>query len=552
MSLRMIGSAFVVAVAAASLTPTEVLAQAKPVPRELLEQLQRSRGAEMAKRREEAAKLLEELAAKDFASLTAEEYAGGAQAAFDLRKFDEAARFADAAVAKDPANIAMRKLLIQSLCNLGKPADAEKAHAAALAAHPDAAELKALHRDVATSQMRAKQFAEALPHLRAYLDMVRPTGAAGENTSAYISGVRQLLTALGELKDQPQALAAIDAELAALPEGSASVEMTLLAQKAVALQAAGKTADAQALLDAAIAEARKSLEAKPDDLDIAKGLIQLMQSSLEVASEEKAPALRKEMMEFLLAQLKAHSSSPEWLQLCLNPYQMEVMNVAREARNDEAVEYLTALSTALDAIEPADEKMTALLDNAKRGIASVQSRIEADRLRQELVGKPMIQPEVTAWVNGTPLAAADLQGKVVVLDFWAVWCGPCIATFPHLKEWQEKYADKGLVMIGLTKNYGYGWDDEAKRPAKPTEKPTAEEELAALEKFATHHELKHRLAVMPDGSELSKQYGVTGIPQIVVIDQKGIIRLIRVGSGEANAHDVEAMLEELLGGTQAN
>ena len=51
---------------------------------------------------------------------------------------------------------------------------------------------------------------------------------------------------------------------------------------------------------------------------------------------------------------------------------------------------------------------------------------------------------------------------------------------------------------------------------------------------------------MPEGATLSERYGVSGIPQMVLIDREGKVRMIRVGSGEANAHDLETLIEELL------
>jgi hypothetical protein len=65
--------------------------------------------------------------------------------------------------------------------------------------------------------------------------------------------------------------------------------------------------------------------------------------------------------------------------------------------------------------------------------------------------------------------------------------------------------------------------------------------------FATHHELKHRFAIQPSDSEFSKLYGVNGIPQAVVIDRQGKIRMIKVGSGKANAQAIDQLFAELFG-----
>src|SRR5436190_1317967 len=52
--------------------------------------------------------------------------------------------------------------------------------------------------------------------------------------------------------------------------------------------------------------------------------------------------------------------------------------------------------------------------------------------------------------KGSAIDLNALKGKVVLIDFWATWCGPCVAAIPHVEELYEKYKDKGLVVIGHT------------------------------------------------------------------------------------------------------
>src|SRR5262249_29365904 len=57
--------------------------------------------------------------------------------------------------------------------------------------------------------------------------------------------------------------------------------------------------------------------------------------------------------------------------------------------------------------------------------------------------------ESNTWINTAPLTLASLQGKVVLIDFWAFDCPYCAEALPHVKEWQAKYAKDGLVIIGV-------------------------------------------------------------------------------------------------------
>jgi len=216
---------------------------------------------------------------------------------------------------------------------------------------------------------------------------------------------------------------------------------------------------------------------------------------------------------------------------------------------DKAEEQLKAAKELLATIEEkAQEDATKkAIERIERSFASLEKKIATGKRLAALVGSDAAPLEVEAWVNGDPLTDGDLKGKVVLLDFWSIWCGPCISTFPHLREWHEKYAGKGLVIIGLTRYYNYKWDDKAGRPKRATgnEKVTPEQEQEMLAKFAEHHNLHHRFAIQKDRT-LSDYYAVSGIPHVILIDREGKIRLFRIGSGEKNAQDISEMIEKLV------
>ncbi len=261
----------------------------------------------------------------------------------------------------------------------------------------------------------------------------------------------------------------------------------------------------------------------------------------DAAKEDKGPVATA------AAKLKTETTKDN-----LNAYMQSALTEFFEVMQndpDAAEKKLDEIKKFLDTLEPTEADAKTLLVRAKSVIPGYAKQIEGARKLLTLVGKDaasLADAKVEAWVNGTALTDADLKGKVVFLDFWAVWCGPCIATFPHLKEWNEKYADKGLVMIGLTRYYNYSWDETAGRAKRSQGQVAASDEQKMLEKFAEQHELKHRFAVQGKETTLDDYYAVSGIPHVVVIDQEGKIRMVKVGSGDANAKALDGLLKELL------
>ena len=126
-------------------------------------------------------------------------------------------------------------------------------------------------------------------------------------------------------------------------------------------------------------------------------------------------------------------------------------------------------------------------------------------------------------MNGAEVKLADLKGKVVLLNFWATWCGPCRLEIPWFVELQETYKDQGLRVVGISV------DD-------PPE---------ALTPFAKQFKINYPLIVGADREDVQKAYGpIYGVPMTFLIGRNGRICMKHIGP--AGKEQFESEIKSLL------
>jgi thiol-disulfide isomerase/thioredoxin len=146
---------------------------------------------------------------------------------------------------------------------------------------------------------------------------------------------------------------------------------------------------------------------------------------------------------------------------------------------------------------------------------------EQPELKAE-VGKPAL-PFALKDATGKEVTLESLKGRVVLLDFWATWCGPCVQAMPEIQKLHEKYADKAVTIIGVNT-----WEKQDDKAIKFMEKK------------------KYTYTLLLKGDDLAKEYGISGIPTLILIDKAGNVLHTGVGFGPGEGEHLAELIDKEL------
>jgi len=183
---------------------------------------------------------------------------------------------------------------------------------------------------------------------------------------------------------------------------------------------------------------------------------------------------------------------------------------------------IVAIAKYQRVMQPAITRGLAAATNSDSGLAN----LEADTLIS--AAKATVAPEFARgnWINSDPMTREKLRGHVVVVEFWTFGCYNCRNTLPSVKEWDTKYRDRGLTIVGVH-----------------TPETDTEYSLDSVRKEVAALGVKYPVVTDNDYTTW-KAYGVEAWPTIVVLDKQGRIRWLHVGEGRYE--ETEGVIKTLL------
>ena len=187
---------------------------------------------------------------------------------------------------------------------------------------------------------------------------------------------------------------------------------------------------------------------------------------------------------------------------------------------DEAFAFVPPEGATEDVVTPEEEQAEEIAETDRE----IQKAAGLDRFA--LSGQAAPDFELPLLAGGT-FKLSEQKGKVVVIDFWATWCGPCVRALPEMKKLAEAYAENPEVVV-----VGFSTDEEKNRDQ--------------VEKLVAKNKLAYPIGLGP--AEAKTAFKVSGIPCIVVVGQDGVVQGRRVGFSPKLEKDLKRAVDALLAG----
>jgi thiol-disulfide isomerase/thioredoxin len=126
-------------------------------------------------------------------------------------------------------------------------------------------------------------------------------------------------------------------------------------------------------------------------------------------------------------------------------------------------------------------------------------------------------------LTGKPVALSQFKGNVVLVNFWATWCGPCQQEMPLLDQMYKKYKPAGFTLIGVN----------------------VDKEVPAVKELLARKPVSFPVLLDPENS-VSKAYRVADMPSSVIIDRKGIVRFVHRGYRPGDENEYQDRIRQLI------